>query len=603
MKQKFLIILVLVIFVLVGFKKSFAQQTEPCLSPQSGDLIRVGISTNNFSSLEYKEISITTDAGFIATDKSSDTEVIKAAPKDILKFQINKDSFIIYQNDKKIAENIAGPLEIIAENDYPLQVVGLKRNGKQAAYRGIIEITKTPGKTDKLSVINMLPLEEYLKGVVPNELPVSFGLEALKAQAIAARNYALRPRDKANKLFDVCDSVQSQVYFGANTENPISNEAIKETSGLLALYDGDIILALYSSTAGGYTENYENAFSEPGSEKFPAKPLPYLKGKPDTEGTLPLNDETAARNFYTSSPPAFDINSGYYRWTRTWTEEELRKELNNNFNKFSKSSLLTPAFEKDTDIGKIKKVEVLSRGVSGKIIALYITTEKDSWTIKKELLIRRILTTQGKALPSANVIFNNINDENGDLVRLEAFGGGLGHGVGMSQYGAGFMSKSGCTFDMILQHYYDGISIGTRPVIINCQQRQEKGIRPFRTSFPENNKSKESQSSPIIQEFFAPDAKADLMIENQQMVENFDFMINSNKISLNKNYLPEGTIRMPLDKFIIKGLNEIVFYPCEAGAKGQKKNFASLEDLNAFSLEKNVNKNVKVWVEVVKSKK
>lgn len=592
MKQKFLIILVLVIFVLVGFKKSFAQQTEAYLSPQAGDLIRVGISTNNFSSLEYKEISITTDAGFIATDKSSDTEVIKAAPKDILKFQINKDSFIIYQNDKKIAENIAGPFEIIAENDYPLQVVGLKRNGKQAAYRGIIEITKTPGKTDKLSVINTLPLEEYLKGVVPNELPVSFGLEALKAQAIAARNYALRPRDKANKLFDVCDSVQSQVYFGANTENPVSDEAIKETGGLLALYDGDIILALYSSTAGGYTENYENAFSEPGSEKFPAKPLPYLKGKPDTEGTLPLNDETAARNFYTSTPPAFDINSGYYRWTRTWTEEELRKELNNNFNKFSKSSLLTPAFEKDTDIGKIKKVEVLSRGVSGKIIALCITTEKGCWTIKKELLIRRILTTQGKALPSANVVFNNINDENGDLIRLEAFGGGLGHGVGMSQYGAGFMSKSGCTFDIILQHYYDGISIGTAPVIINCQQKQWG-----------NNKSKKNLSSPVRQEFFAPEAKADLMIENKEMVENFDFMINSNKISLNKNYLPEGIIRMPLDKFIVKGLNEIVFYPCEAGVKDQRRNFSSLEDLNLFPLEKNVNKSVKVWVEVVKSKK
>jgi len=555
MKSKFLIILILVVLILVGFKKSFAQEMD---SSATGDLIRVGISSNDFSSLEYKEISITSDAGFIATDKNSNTEIVKASPKDVLKFQINKNTFIVYQNGQKFADNIVGKIEITAENSYPLQIVGLKRKGKQAAYRGIIEITKTPKKTDKLSVINVLPLEEYLRGVVPNELPVSFGLEALKAQAVAARNYALRPRDKINSLFNVCDSVQSQVYFGANTENPLSDQAIKETNGLLALYDGEPILALYSSTAGGYTENYENAFSEPGSEKFPAKPLPYLKGKPDTEGTPCLTREESARNFYTSSPSTFDNNSGYFRWTKSWTEEELRKELNKSLDKFSKSSLVTPAFVKGTDIGKIKNVEVFSRGVSGKAIEICITTEKGSWAVKKELLIRRILTNQGKALPSANIIFNNTNDENGNLLKIEAVGGGLGHGVGMSQYGAGFMSKNGYTFEQILQHYYDGVSIGTRPVVIGA----------------------ENISSSARQQFFAPYGKADLIIENKDLINNFDFMINSKKISLNKFYLPGEKIRMPLDNLINKGLNEIVFFP----------------------LKKTEGKNVKVRVEVFKHK-
>ena len=580
MKSKFLIILILVILILVGFKKSFAQEIEQCLTPATSDLIRVGISANDFSSLEYKEISITSDAGFIATDKNSNTEIVKASPKDVLKFQINKDTFIVYQNRQKVADNIVGKIELIAENNYPLQIVGLKRKGKQAAYRGIIEITKTPKKTDKLSVINVLPLEEYLRGVVPNELPVSFGLEALKAQAVAARNYALRPRDKINPLYNVCDSVQSQVYFGANTESPLSDQAIKETRGLLALYDGESILALYSSTAGGYTENYENAFSEPGSEKFPAKPLPYLKGKPDTEGTPCLNWEEPARNFYTSSPQTFDNNSGYFRWTRVWTEEELRKELNQSLGKFSKSSLITtknstndeiatsrPAdaprndnyglTTKEFDIGKIKNIEVLSRGVSGKAIELCITTEKGSWSIKKELLIRRILTNQGKALPSANIVLNLSFDDKGNLIKLEAVGGGLGHGVGMSQYGAGFMSKNGYSFDQILQHYYDEISIGTRPVIIDSQKL-----------------------SPIRQQFFVPSGKADLIIENPQLIDKFDFMINSKKISLTKFYLPGEKIRMPLTNLLNKGLNEIVFYP----------------------LEKNENKSVKVRMEVFKYK-
>lgn len=559
MKPKFLIIPILTVLILVGFSKSFAQPPESCPFSGTEDLIRVGISTNDFSSLAYKDTSITSDAAIIATDKASGTEVIKSDPSDVLKFEMNNNLLTVYQNDKKIAENIAGPIEITAESNFPLQIVNLKRAGKPAAYRGTVEITKTPGKTDKLSVINVLPLEEYLRGVVPNELPVSFGLEALKAQAVAARNYALRPRKKINPLFEVCDSVQSQVYFGANTEKPLSNQAVKETTGLLALYDGDVILALYSSTAGGYTESYENAFSEPSSEIFPANPLPYLKGKPDIEGTLCLKCEEDARKFYTSSPQTFDNESGYFRWTRSWTEEELRKELNQNLNKFATSNFITPKFEKEKDLGKIKKIEVISRGVSGKAIELCITTEKGVWTVKKELLIRRVMTCAGKALPSANVVFNNIYDENGNLIKLEAVGGGLGHGVGMSQYGAGYMSKNGRTFEQILQHYYDGISIGTRPVFM----------------------SSEGMSSPIRQQFFSPCGKADLIIENNEMIEKFDFMINSNKVSLNKNFLPQGKIRMPLDTYIVKGMNEIVYSP----------------------LEKTEKKNIKVWVEVVKSKK
>ena len=101
----------------------------------------------------------------------------------------------------------------------------------------------------------MIEVEEYLKGVVPNEMPVSFGLEALKAQSVAARNYVLSPRTKASTNYDVVDSVASQVYFGANTERPLSNQAVGETEGIVALYNWDLIVAQYSSTAGGYTES------------------------------------------------------------------------------------------------------------------------------------------------------------------------------------------------------------------------------------------------------------------------------------------------------------------------------------------------------------
>jgi len=558
-KLKLFIIFLMAILALGHLKNSFAQNKEPFLFCKSQDSIRVGITTNDFSSTEYKEISLTSQVGFIATDAKLNEEIVKASPQDVLKIQIIDGKFTLFLNDKKTAENIEGPIQIAAENSQPVEVVGLKRRGKPAAYRGEFQIVKNPSKQDKFYAINTLPLEEYLRGVVPNELPVSFGLEALKAQAVAARNYALRPRTQINKFFDVCDSVQSQVYFGINTENPLSDKAVVQTSGQVALYNGEPILALYSSTAGGYTESYENAFSERGSEKFPANPLPYLKGKPDTEGTPPLNTEEAARSFYTSCPASMDCGSSYFRWTRTWQEADLRRELNASLSKFSSSSLISPKFEKGTDIGKIKKLEVLSRGVSGKAIEVKISAENGEWNIKKELIIRRVFTFNGSALPSANIVFQNTYDDTQNLLTINVFGGGYGHGVGMSQYGAGFMSKNGATYDKIIQHYYDGVSIGTLPVTIQSGK----------------------VFTPVKQKFYSSSGKADLVIENYNNVDNFDFMINSTEISLSKNHLPQGKIRMPLNNYTKTGLNEIIY----------------------GNINSNTPKSVKVWIEVVKSEK
>ena len=192
----------------------------------------------------------------------------------------------------------------------------------------------------------MLGVEEYLKGVVPNEMPVHFGLEALKAQAVAARNYVLSPRVKSNPNYDVVDSVASQVYFGANTEKELSNQAVEETKGIVAIYNWDLILALYSSTAGGYTESYENAFSDPQTRIFPAKPKPYLTGVPDYEDFGILRDDEAAEKFYKSKPKSFDNKSSYFRWEREWTQEELQNEVQNHIAAQSAAGFVHPAVQK-----------------------------------------------------------------------------------------------------------------------------------------------------------------------------------------------------------------------------------------------------------------
>lgn len=165
----------------------------------------------------------------------------------------------------------------------------LSLNGK--SYRGIFLLKNT---TRGLSLVNILNLEDYLKGVVPLELsPTTFNaLEALKAQAVAARTYALKNLGRNNHLgFDLTDTQSSQVYGGMSAEHPLSNQAVEETAGEVIVYRGELIDALYTSTCGGMTEDSENVFS--------GKPVPYLKStacvyEKQPEWTLETNREYSA---------------------------------------------------------------------------------------------------------------------------------------------------------------------------------------------------------------------------------------------------------------------------------------------------------------------
>ena len=131
------------------------------------------------------------------------------------------------------------------------------------SYRGVVEVYGNSRNT--LTIVNELPMEDYLLGVVPNELsPATFGqLEALKAQAVAARTYAVRNMGQSRQEgYDICNTDACQVYMGAGTEDPLATQAVRETRGMIATYNGQPINALYSSTCGGRTESSENIFQE-----------------------------------------------------------------------------------------------------------------------------------------------------------------------------------------------------------------------------------------------------------------------------------------------------------------------------------------------------
>lgn len=503
-------------------------------APES-EIIRVGIGDNSFSRYDYDKTTIYGTSEIKVYENGIFTTSIPANQN--LNIKTESGMITLFKDDGTIIEESTGPFVITCDNGL-LGIRGLKRAGANALYHGVFEIVKY--KQNTFHIVNVIEVEEYLKGVVPNEMPVRFGLEALKAQSVAARNYVLSPRTKAYSAFDVVDSVASQVYFGANSEKQLSTKAVEETEGVVAIYNWDLILAQYSSTAGGYTESFSNSFSDPNTKAFPSEHKPYLVARPDILSQTPLNTEEAAAAYYKSRPDSFDVRSPYFRWTKTWTKDELKKVLERTLAEQSTTGFVHPYFNKGDKLGDIVELKVLKRGDSGKIIEMEVVTTDRTYKIWKELVIRRTFVNQGKALPSANVVFENIKDENGNLVSINAFGGGYGHGVGMSQYGAGFMgSEMYQSYDKILKHYYTGITLATKPFILSYENKQ------------------------VTQNFYLNKRKAALIIDNKYQLSELPVIINGKEktFTLEKSMLPNRRVnRIDITRFIKHGHNSITFY-------------------------------------------
>lgn len=495
--------------------------------------VRVGIGNQNFSSYVWENVSIYATGEFELYDNNSYIDTYDA--NNVINIKIEGKTYILTDSDGNEIKSIQGPVRIKTYFGY-IGIKDLKRGGKDALYRGDIELVTA--KDNYFHIVNSIDVEEYLKGVVPNEMPVHFGLEALKAQAVAARNYVLSPRVKANPNYDVVDSVASQVYYGANTEKELSNKAVEETKGIVATYNGEMILALYSSTAGGYTESYENAFSDSKTRKFPAEPKPYLKARPDFEHFGSLENDDKAYDFYKTKPKSFDENSRYFRWEREWTQEELQQEIQNHIAAQSAAGFVHPEVNKGEVIAKILRLNVLQRGLSGKIMKLEIQTEKENYTVEKELVIRRLMTNKGKALPSANVVFDQEFDENGELVKVKAYGGGYGHGVGLSQFGAGYMATNlHLPFDKILKHYYTGIALTTEPFTLTHNE------------------------SHISQTFYSKSGNGYLVVENKHKIPFINITVNYTDGKINFD-TSEVINKIDLIPYLQKGVNTITFnYP------------------------------------------
>lgn len=419
--------------------------------------VRVGAEAASFR--------IGADAPFQITDLSGNAVLAAGNGGERVEVQIGPAGGIRVAG---AAQELPGPVQI------RLAGAGYVRAGNNP-YRGTFEVRRYDAR---LALINVVALEDYLLGVVPKEMPASWPAEALKAQAVAARTYALYQlgQGKYQGLgYDLVDTVESQVYGGVAAEVKSTTQAVRDTAGRVLTYQGQPINALFHASSGGHTEDSRNVF---GSS------VPYLKGVPD-----------------------FDQASPRYRWSVSFTLEELGQRLAGG----------------PYDVGQLYRVVPFGpQGVSGRwttlsligstgqktikatefrrLLGLYSTLfaveERQSGTafLPQPLPADRPLTVLGaggrssQAPPRNMVAVGGARPAAGQGVAssgmylpvsavkldwvvlarqpvaagLTLEGRGWGHGVGMSQWGAKGMAEQGNTYDQILRHYYQGTVIEGR---------------------------------------------------------------------------------------------------------------------------------------------
>lgn len=402
------------------------------------DMIRVLIMTNGFKSLFHDTITLSCDSMAVleyGDEKDAKTESIAAG-----------ETVTIKPGDSRVA---SGRLTFRSANEGGMITVhSLERAQGMPVYPGHMEITE---ESDGLLLLNEVDLEEYLKRVTPSEMPPTYELEALKAQAVCARTYAWRQiQGNAYSTYGahVDDSTNFQVYNNTLTFDS-TDTAVNETFGQLLEYNGDPIEAFYYSTSDGHGTDG----SVWGAD---ASNTPYLRAVTinNKAKKLDLTSNEAFESFIKDeNTDAYDSDFPMFRWNTKTTSTILDEKIGG--------------------VGRITGLTITSRGAGGYAKTLKVVGTEGSKTFSGQSRIRSILgnvslvynrkdgsTSMGwDTLPSGFIyIENNGTDEN-QVTTFTIYGGGFGHGVGMSQNGAQGMAKQGKTCQEILKFFYDGCGL------------------------------------------------------------------------------------------------------------------------------------------------
>lgn len=440
--------------------------------------IRVLIGTNGFAGVYHETVEITSDTAFKMQCGETEQffeagEICRLRPADFEK-----------ENKRRYFTSCTP--------DGRLTISQLKRSQGTPSYRGTLEVF---WREEGMVLINELPIEEYLYAVLPSEMPTEFPIEALKTQAICARSYAVTALTSARYAAfgaHVDDSVASQVYNNiSECENSI--RAVKETHGQVLASSGEVVPAYYFSTSCGYGAAVEDVWKS-------GKKTEYLPGilhkqreksgeagktEADVTGALPDSEYPTEEEFTafirTAPSDTLDTESPWYRWQMFLSFEELEESLLPVLKlryKEVPDQLLMYDEEKQCFVsgtpeppGEILGIYIRERGSGGIVTELWIYGSKRSYLVKNEYNIRSVLAPMG-----ATIYRKNASDVSGKTLLPSAFftltrgtyqdadgylvtGGGNGHGVGMSQYGAKKMAELGYHCEEIIREYYPGATL------------------------------------------------------------------------------------------------------------------------------------------------
>ncbi|NPV53324.1 MAG: SpoIID/LytB domain-containing protein [Firmicutes bacterium] len=594
-----------------------AQAPSPMLDDDS--IIRVALNRTlgPSSDLDHDAVTVVSKGGMAVKAGPGGPEFL-VAPGDALTFRrapggISAELVAAAIGTRMALGVFTGPVRVSPRDPArPLGVTNLQRPkvSPYPLYRGSLEISPSPAPA-KLRIINELRLGDYLRGVVPNEMPRSFSDEALRAQAIAARSYAIfnlqravpgmggdvsashshGPGQDGQDVY-LCDSPHCQVYYGIGSEDPRSDAAIADTRGVVATFGQEVIDAVYCSTAGGHTEASENVWLD-----NPA--IPYLQAVPDEPGVPDLRTEEGVRRFLSGRIGRFDAISPNFRWQVTWPGQELEKTINDGIARFSRRSYVTlasrgesgpgpasssgsgPGFDSgfgpgsgsgfgsgsgsegsgpgpSKGIGRLVNLIPIRRGASGRIVALGVVGTNGTWVVNGELNIRTLLRpVSGGMLKSSLVVFDFERDASGGIVSVKATGAGYGHGAGMSQWGAEGMARQGYSFYDIIRHYYTGASLSTIPVRLSVTgdgHGDDHGDRDTGSSG-----ARQECQGEVRQRFIAPRGVGRLVIwdaDAQGVAVTFN---RGSKVFYAFENPPVAGMSFDVSAYLQSGVNEVTF--------------------------------------------
>ncbi len=407
--------------------------------------VRVLINDSNFASTRFQEVSF---SGSLNVDGESHT------------------NYTVKSEDLQDYEIVT----INSENDDEIYFNSITRNvtGSVPKYSGYFDVIKTPYG---LVVVNDISIEKYLEKVVPSEMPSTYNMEALKAQAVSARTYAIKQIN--DKIFQeygasIDDSVLSQVYNNIDTTENTSN-AVNETFGEVLTYNGEVISTNFFSTSSGFTSNSGEVWGNAKKQAFPIQSPEYLTSQNlfYDKVTYDLQNEEDLLNYFKDTTlKAIDSDVSWFRWNVAIDYNTIENNINNFIpNRFKVTPYLISVDEEflnSNSFGNIKYINVKKRGENGLITELEIIGEKHTLIVKGEYNIRKVLAPINATLTRLdNSIINSYSILPSGFFAFEKmtngikiYGGGNGHGVGLSQNGANSLGKNGENYKDILSSFY-----------------------------------------------------------------------------------------------------------------------------------------------------